>query len=131
MDIFHFCIPFCFNIISALCIIIITARTRSTARKDESYKQHMLKQLRQHKHTIISPFILILLALPRLIISFLSGCMKSARNPWIFIIGYFISLISSASMFAVFILPSELYRRSFQESMEMLYSNTRRQLGFQ
>jgi hypothetical protein len=126
MNIFHFCIPFCINIICALIIIIIAARTRSTVRRNQTYKQHLLKQFQEHKHLLISPFILTLLALPRLIVSFLSGCMKSARNPWIYILSYFISLISSASIFVVFVLPSEVYMTSFRESIRNTYTNIRR-----
>jgi hypothetical protein len=126
MNIFHFCIPFCINIICALIIIIIAARTRSTVRRNQTYKQHLLKQFQEHKHLLISPFILTLLALPRLIVSFLSGCMKSARNPWIYILSYFISLISSASIFVVFVLPSEVYMTSFRESIRNAYTNIRR-----
>jgi hypothetical protein len=43
MDIFHFCIPFCINIICALSIIIIAARTSSTVPKNQNYKKHLLK----------------------------------------------------------------------------------------
>jgi hypothetical protein len=126
MDISHFCIPFCINIICALSIIVIAARTRSTVRKNQTYKQHLFEQFQEHKHLLISPFILTLLALPRLIVSFLSGCMKSARNPWIFILSYFISLFSSASIFVVFILPSKIYTTAFIESIRSTFIHLRR-----
>ncbi|UJR24129.1 hypothetical protein I4U23_027095 [Adineta vaga] len=61
--------PLFINIISALVFIILTARQRSTARKNQTYKQHLLGEFRQHKHLLISPFILTLFTLPRLIIS--------------------------------------------------------------
>ena len=118
VDILHFFIPFFINTISAFGFIITAARKRSTARKNQTYKQHLLGQFRQHKHLIISPFILTLFAVPRLIISFLSGCMRSARNPWSFTISYFTSLTSSISLFLVFVLPSEVYTASFLRSVQ-------------
>ncbi|CAF1215824.1 unnamed protein product [Rotaria sordida] len=73
LNILHFSIPFATNCISAVVIIITTARTRSNVQKTQSYKKLLREQFQHHKHLLISPFILVLLALPRLIISFLSG----------------------------------------------------------
>lgn len=113
VQIVHFIIPFLANFISALVIIVTIARTHSTARKKQTYQQYLRQEFQQQKHLIISPLILVLLALPRLIISFLSGCMKSARNPWLFLFGYFISFIPPLLTFAVFIWPSEPYKKEF------------------
>jgi len=72
-------------------IMIITARTCSKSQKTKTYKEHLLEQLHHHKHLLISPIILVALAVPRLIISFLSGCMKSVRDSWLFYFMYFIN----------------------------------------
>jgi hypothetical protein len=121
VNILHFSFPFAINCISALVIITATARMRSNVRKKQSYKEHLRIQFREHKHLLISPCILVLLALPRLIISFLSGCMKSARNPWLYLIGYFISFVPTIMTFIVFVLPSEMYRKEFRDSMKRFY----------
>jgi hypothetical protein len=121
VNILHFSFPFAINCISALIIITATARMRSNIRKKQSYKEHLRIQFREHKHLLISPCILVLLALPRLIISFLSGCMKSARNPWLYLIGYFISFVPTIMTFIVFVLPSEMYRKEFRDSMKRFY----------
>ena len=67
MNILHFSIPFVINGISALIVIITITRSRLNIQKTKSFKEHL----------IISPLILVALAIPRLIISFLSGCMGS------------------------------------------------------
>ena len=113
VQIIHFIIPFLTNLISALVVILTIARTHSTARKNQTYQQYIRQELQQQKHLIISPLILVLFALPRLIISFLSGCMKSARDPWLFLFGYFISFIPPLLTFIVFIWPSESYKKEF------------------
>jgi len=77
----HFSIPFLLNIRSAVVIIHTLARHRSTIQKRKTYTQHLRTQVRELKHIVISPIIFILLALPRLIISLVSGCMKTVRNP--------------------------------------------------
>jgi hypothetical protein len=118
LNVFHFSVPFGVNCISALFIIRTVARMRSIVHKNHSYKQLLREQFQYHKHLLISPLILVLLALPRLIISFFSGCMKSARDPWFYLIGYFISLIPSMLTFVIFVLPSELYMKEFQKSFK-------------
>jgi hypothetical protein len=118
MILFHSLLPFVVNLISAAMIIILVARKRSKTQKQLSYKQHLNKQFREHKHLLISPCIFIIIALPRLVISLRSGCMKSARNPWLFLIGYFISFISSSLGFVAFVLPSNMYKKEFIETVK-------------
>ena len=118
INIVHFLTPLSVNFIAALLIIIRAARVRSRVRAKTTYRHHLREQLNQHKHLLISSVLLILLGLPRLIISFISGCMKSARDPWLFLIGYFVSLIPPTLIFFTFILPSATYRREFKEAIK-------------
>ncbi|CAF1384121.1 unnamed protein product [Adineta ricciae] len=112
ISILHFFIPFIINCISACIIIIVTAHNLLVTQKTQSYIRFLHRQFQHHKHLLISPFILIILALPRLIISFLSGCKKSAREEhWLFLFGYFISFSPSMLTLIVFILPSNMYKK--------------------
>jgi hypothetical protein len=111
LNVIHFSVPFSINCISAVIVIVIAARTRSNAQKKLSYKQLLLEQFQHHKHLLISSLILIVLGVSRLIFSFLSGCMKSARDSWFYLIGYFISFIPPISTLIVFILPSDTYKK--------------------
>ncbi|CAM4828683.1 unnamed protein product [Rotaria magnacalcarata] len=74
-------------------------------------------KLKQHKHLFISPVILILLSLPRLIISFTLDCKKSSKHFWLYLIGYFVSFMPSILIFVVFVLPSTIFKRSFKEAI--------------
>jgi hypothetical protein len=121
---FHFILAFIFNIVSALIIIIHTARQRSTAQKKQSHNGQLRKQFGTLKHLLISPIVLIILALPRLIISFLSGCMKTTRgNPWLYLIGYLISFLPPMLIFIVFILPSKTYKAEFNTTIKHIQQN--------
>lgn len=113
VHIFHFLIPFSINLISSMVIIINVARTQARARKNQTYEEHSRKQFHEHKHLIISPIILVILGVPRLIISFLSGCMGSVRDPWFFLFGYFISFLPSLLKPIILIAPSDAYRKQF------------------
>jgi len=122
MNIFHFCVPFVINFISALMIIIYTIRRQTKIRNGENYRKMLRKQIQKHKHILIAPIILVVLAIPRLIISLVSGCLKSLNESWIFLIGYFISLIPPIITALVFILPSKLYKKEFQKSIKQVQS---------
>ena len=127
INIIHFCIPFGINVISVLIIMILVARQKSTANREETYKEHLWKQFHQHKHRLFSSIILIIIAMPRLIISFLSKCMESARNPNLYLAGYFISFIPPLFVFVLFVLPSEYYRKEFKDATMAIRKSLRRQ----
>ena len=95
VNIFHFLTSFAINVFIAFYIIQQMARQRSAVRKNQTYRQQLREQFDQLKNRLISPCILILLAFPRLLISFLAGCMKTIREPWLFLVGYFVSFIPS------------------------------------
>jgi hypothetical protein len=113
LNIFYFFVPFLINCISGLIIIITAVRTRSKSQKTQSFKERLHQQIQHHKHLLISPSLFIILAIPRLIISFLSDCMRSARDSWFYLIGYFISFIPPMVTFLVFVLPSDVYKKEF------------------
>ena len=113
INIIHFFVPFGINFLVGLLIIFFAARTRSAAHPDQTYSQVLKQQFSEYKHLIMSSLSLVLLATPRLVISFTSGCMKSPRNSSLYLAGYFISFIPSCLTFFTFILPSKLYMENF------------------
>ncbi|CAF2989021.1 unnamed protein product [Rotaria sp. Silwood2] len=118
ITLFHLLVPFSINLISAFVIIIVAARSRAKVESKLSFKQHVRLILKKHKNIIIAPSILFVLGLPRLIISFTSGCMRSPRQSWLYLIGYFVSFIPSMSTFFVFILPSKNYKSEFDKIIQ-------------
>jgi len=124
MHLFHFLGPFCVNLISALLIIVTAARTHWAARKQQAYTEHLIDELQKQKHLIISPIILIILATPRLVISFRSGCTISVRDPWLFLFGYFISFTPPLLTCLIFIWPSKIYK----EELKAILRRQRRRL---
>jgi hypothetical protein len=59
----------------------------------------------------ISPIAIVILSIPHLIISFLSRCMKSNRDPWFFLFGYYIFFVPPLLILVLFILPSDMYKK--------------------
>jgi len=115
VNIFHFFTPFAINLISAIFIIKATTRQRTTIQPHQNTRKILNAQLQRHKHRLLTPLILVTLAIPRLITSFVSGCMKSSRDSWLFLVGYFIFFIPPMLTFVIFVLPSKFYRGEFRK----------------
>ncbi|CAF0993172.1 unnamed protein product [Adineta steineri] len=121
---FHLVGPFIVNLFSALFIIFGGAQQRSTARPNQNFKEHIKEQFREHKQLIISPIVLLVLSIPRLIISLLPGCAKTSEKLWLYLGAYFISFTPSMLIFLIFVFPSELYMKAFKQSFNCIRRRT-------
>ncbi|CAF1075127.1 unnamed protein product [Adineta steineri] len=117
---FHLVGPFIVNLFSALFIIFGGAHQRSMARTNQNFKEHVKEQFCEHKQLIISPIVLLVLSIPRLIISLLPGCAKTSENLWLYLGPYFISFTPSMLIFLIFVVPSELYMKAFKQSFNRI-----------
>ncbi|CAF2087466.1 unnamed protein product [Rotaria magnacalcarata] len=126
INLFHFLVPFSINVITTLIMIKKIARRRLNIYPQQSYQNHFQRQVYRHQHLLYAPCMLILLSLPRFIISLSKRCMKSAHQPWIFLIGYFISFIPSMMTFVVFVLPSKNYKSELRSFYEQKFRRFRR-----
>lgn len=111
--------PLSINLISALIIIRVVVHRRSNVEFETSFKN----ELYRHKHLFFPPATLVLLGSPRVIITFFSGCMRSSRDPWLYLFGYFIAFVPSMLTFFVFVLPSKTYTKQFRT---IIYRQLRR-----
>jgi hypothetical protein len=118
INILHFFTPFVINIISAAIIIIMTTKQRTVVQVNQMYRTVLSEQFKKHNHLLIASFVLVILAVRRLIISCVSGCMKSTDDSWLFLIGYLISLIPPTLTFVIFVIPSKLYKEVFWKTIK-------------
>lgn len=113
----HFFVPFALNLLSALVIVYFTSRQRKKIETRVTYQQIIKRQIKVHLHLLIAPIVLVLLALPRLILSFIAGCMSSSHDVWLPLIGYFISCVPPLLTFVIFVMPSKLYMKEFRKTI--------------
>ncbi|CAF1466728.1 unnamed protein product [Rotaria sp. Silwood1] len=114
---FHFLTPFVINLVSVFILITKISRQQSNIHTNRTYIEYLKKNMREHTHLFIAPVILVILGIPRLIISFVSKCMKSTNDAWLFLIGYFMSFIPPLLTFVIFILPSKFYKQELHKSL--------------
>jgi hypothetical protein len=124
----HFFGPFMMNLISTIILITKKSRQQANIHKKRLYKEILIEQLQQNKHLLTAPIVLVILALPRLIITFVSKCLKSSSDVWIFLCGYFISFIPPMLTFIVFILPSKFYKKEFRKTVTQFRTIIQRRL---
>ena len=117
---FHTVAPFFANLFSAIFIIVQRTRLKSQCRNEQNDTKRLRAELKEHRHLIVSPLVLAILSLPRVIISLIPSCVKANRNPWLYLSGYFISFIPSVVVFVVFVVPSPLYRQEFVKSGRLI-----------
>ncbi|CAF1251589.1 unnamed protein product [Adineta ricciae] len=118
MNTFHFFVPFLINFLSAA--ILITKKSCQKLRfsnKDKKYQDLLHDQIREHRRLLIAPIVLFLLALPRLILSYVSKCMNSTKDSYVFLGGYFITFIPTMITLLIFVLPSKFYMNEYQKSI--------------
>lgn len=114
----HLVGPFIINLLSALFIVFGSAWHRSIVQTGKTYKGHVYHQLQEQKQLLISPIILLILSFPSLTMALLSECVNTSHHPVLFLSGYFISFIPSMLIFIIFVLPSNLYRKKFGDSLK-------------
>ena len=119
-----FLLPLVINLASSFIIIRGTLRSKQQATsknppvapivtKSEILRmrlQALKKQISKHKHILIAPILLGLLALPRVVLAFVFVCTKLDRQPYLSLIAYCITFLPSMSVLFAFILPSHAYR---------------------
>ena len=123
--IMHFFTPFLLNFSSAIFIIIETARQRVATQTKQFYSKEFRKKFKQHKHLLLSPILVMLLSLPRLILTFQLDCHKSSEHFWLYLFAYFVSFIPAVLVFVIFVLPSVVFKKAFQQAI----LRTRRRLS--
>ncbi|CAF4581754.1 unnamed protein product, partial [Rotaria sp. Silwood2] len=72
INVFNFFAPFFINLISAIIIIKSKARQKAIIQPEHTHRQHLNIQFQKYIHLLIAPILLVILDLPRLIISFAS-----------------------------------------------------------
>ncbi|CAF1486415.1 unnamed protein product [Adineta ricciae] len=114
---FHFFLPFFLNLFSAIVLLAQLTRKQSNLQSQRTRKEIFSEQFQKHKHLFISPVVLVILSIPRLVISYISKCLKSNSDSWLYLSGYFISFVPSIVTCFIFVSPSKFYKEEFRRTM--------------
>jgi len=124
----HFFGPFLCNIISSIILVVTRSRQQETLQKNQSFQAILRKELQEHKRLLIAPIILVVLALPKLILTYLLECMESESDAWLYLCIYLVAFIPSMLTFVIFILPSKFYKKLFRKTVEKYRTRIQKRL---
>ena len=110
----HLFLPFSINLVSSILLIIGTTRQRTSIDQSSAFATHFSKKFHQHKYLVISPIVLVILSLPRVILSFTLKCDKSSSYFWLNLFAYLCSFSPSILLLVIFVLPSPVYKTQFR-----------------
>lgn len=78
----------------------------------------MKEQIKKHKHILIAAVTLGLLAVPRVVITFIYVCTKVDRQPFPVLFVYLIGFLPSMSILFAFILSAQHYREASRRTVK-------------
>jgi hypothetical protein len=116
----HLMGTFFVNFISTLLLIIFITREKMAVRQNvvhKSFAAVLLEQINHYKHLIISPTVLLVFALPRLVISLASVCIDTSWTHYLFLAGYFASFVPFTTTLLIFIIPSPIYQDELKKCL--------------
>jgi hypothetical protein len=125
---FHFFGSFITNFLSAIILITKKSVQRANVQSHRNFFDILREQSHEHKHLLIAPIVLVILAIPRLIIAYTTKCMESQDDAWLYLIAYFIPFTSTTLTFLIFVVPSEFYKKEFRKAVQQIRTNIQRRL---
>jgi hypothetical protein len=117
INICHLIIPFILNLLSMIAFILHKTKFEliSTARKNKDTRFFIMKeQLLKYKPLIISPIIILILEIPRFVLTFTLACIDHPWQRYVYLTGYLISFLPLTGVLFIYILPSPKYKKQLQ-----------------
>ena len=125
INVCHLIIPFILNMLSI--IVFILQRTNfeltSTTRKTKASRYTIIKeQLLKYKSVLIGTMSVIILEIPRLVLTFTLACIDKNWHRYMYLLGYLISFLPLVGLVFIYIIPSPKYNQQFKTIVGKLSS---------
>ncbi|CAF0752223.1 unnamed protein product [Adineta ricciae] len=116
----HIILPFILNLTSPIVMIIILTKGKLDSKQNRRFWSSLKDVLNTYKGNITIPYVLAILTIPYLIVTFRLNCITQSWQNAIYLIAYFIYLIPLPTSLFLFILPSP----TFTEELCKIYQRT-------
>ncbi|CAF1546247.1 unnamed protein product, partial [Didymodactylos carnosus] len=121
VNIIHLVVPFLINSVTTCIFLSSLTRRKSDLLRiktsEASYKSVLTKQIVLYKSFIISPFLIVVLELSRLILSFVFACIKYPWQKYLYLVSYLIFSLPHTATLLIFIIPSQTYKQELKDCM--------------
>ena len=117
LNILNITLPFLCHLIGAIYILIKQSLNKFKLNQQKRFGKIFYNEFVKHKHLLLSPLLLILLNIPRLIFLFIFRCFNSSLEwqKYILLIIYFCSFMPRLLTFFLFVLTSPLYKYQMKQ----------------
>jgi len=124
INIIHLALPLILNLLSILLFLLRKTKSelRTTIRKAKSSKFSILKeQLLKYQPLLIDTVIIIILEIPRFILTFALSCIEHPWQRYMYLTGYLISFLPLTGILFIYIIPSPKYKESLRTIMKKTF----------
>jgi hypothetical protein len=122
MNIVHIIVPFGVNLLCTLILLVRITKSKYLlidaiiTSKSESYSSLLREQMSRYKDLLISPCVLLVLGLPRLVFTFAFACVQHPWQQHVYIASYFISILPMALSLFIFVFPSVTCKKDLMKT---------------
>ena len=122
LNLIHLITPFLINFGSTIILLYLTIQRKFSFKitnqraNNNDYWKVIQEEISLIKHSLISPCLLILFGLPRLIFAFAFACIEYSWQENFYMISYFISIIPMTAVLFIFVFPSSVYFKLFKQN---------------
>ena len=127
-NIFHLVTPFLINFFATMVLIRNLVKRKSASSltsATDTYGSILSKQLHIYKSFIISPLIILVLELPRLVLAFAFACMTKPWQNRIYLASYIVSCIPYTTALFIYVWPSTTYKTELRASVKLIVNRFR------
>jgi hypothetical protein len=124
INICHLIIPFILNLLSMIGFISHKTKfeLKSGIRKNKDTRIFIIKeQLLKYKPLTISPIVILILEIPRFVLTFILACIDHPWQRYVYLTGYFISFLPLTGVLFIYILPSPKYKNELQKVVKKTF----------
>ena len=120
-NLIHLISPFLISFGSSILLLALTIQrkyslqTNNQKSQDKACLKLFRRELSLIKHSLISPCLLVLFGLPRLILTFAFACIEHSWQEKFYMISYLISIIPMTAVLFIFVFPSTVYFKMFKQ----------------
>jgi hypothetical protein len=117
INICHLIIPFILNLLSIIGFILyrIKFELKTATRKNKDTRFFIMKeQLLKYKPFVIGTIVILILEIPRFVLTFTLACIDHAWQRYVHLAGYLISFLPLTGVLFIYILPSPKYKKQLQ-----------------
>ena len=118
INIFHLIVPFVLNMISITYFIFHRAKMElisSVRNQKQKFTLVIQQQISKYKTILISPLLVTVVEIPRLVLTFTNGCAQEEWHQTAYLVGYLASYLPLTAVLFIYILPSPKYRTQFRK----------------